>query len=242
MKFDIRKRALGWVFLTMVFLAAGFAFSRAEAGQPKLIAPGGAEIDFVHNITKCFGTSVNPVEAHWKNFSIETNYLVYNRSEETARAIGKVKIIQEIPVYKVVTCRRFFLDLKRDFITAEKGVTVIYDEKTSLAGDSLEWDRKNDFVKIEGSARINHEDWQIDGERIEGQINKGLFTVFGPVKGAGTDISFKAGQVVFDRSLEKIFLKNNPIVIQGKNQFTAFEIVYDLKTRKVSTKSETKAN
>jgi lipopolysaccharide export system protein LptA len=242
MTFDILKRSLYWAFLIMVFVIAGFAIGRAEGDQPKLIAPGGAEIDFVHNITKCFGTGINPVEAHWKNFSVEANYLEYNRGEGTARAIGKAKIIQEIPIYRIVTCRRVFLDLKQEFITAEKEVTIFDGEDTSLTGDSLEWDRKNDFIKVAGSTHISYQDWQIDGERIEGQINKGLFTFFGPVKGAGTDTSFKAGQIIFDRSSEKIFLKNNPSVIQGKNQFTAFEIVYDLKTRKVSTKSETKIN
>jgi lipopolysaccharide export system protein LptA len=142
----------------------------------------------------------------------------------------------------VVTCNDFLVELKREFIKAENEVKIVYDENTSLTGDALEWDRQNDLVKVTGTPQIDFKDWRINGERIEGQINKGIFIIFGPVKGIGNDESFQAGQVVFDHIRDKIFLKNNPVVIQGKNQFTAPEIVYDLNTRKISTKSDLRMN
>jgi len=237
-----RKAVCFVIFIIMIFLLLGLDRGWTESEQPHLIAPGGAEIDFVNNLTKCFGTDTKPVEAYWKNYSVEAYYLEYNRDNDMVQAHNKVRILQNIPVYRVVTCNDFLVELKREFIKAENEVKIVYDENTSLTGDALEWDRQNDLVKVTGTPQIDFKDWRINGERIEGQINKGIFIIFGPVKGIGNDESFQAGQVVFDHIRDKIFLKNNPVVIQGKNQFTAPEIVYDLNTRKISTKSDLRMN
>lgn len=243
MTVSLNKRWIFWVLFTGTWLVIGFACGWAEdQSQPRLNAPGGAEIDFVHNITKSYGTSAKPVVAVWSDFRVEAGYLEYDRDQATVRAEEQVKITQELPVYRITTCDQLFLDLKRELLTAQDDVMVFYDEITSLAGNRLEWDRKNDSAKITGAALIKYKDWKITGERIEGQINKGVFIVYGPVKGMGTDCSLKAGQIIFDRSVDKIFLKNNPVVIQGKNEFSAPEIIYDLKTQKVSTRTETRVN
>ena len=238
----IRKLAYLRIIAIVIFVGIGLAVGQAENDQPKLTAPGGAEMDLVRNTTKCFGTSAKPVEAFWRDFNVEVNYLEYNRNNETVLGQGKARMIQNSPVYRVITCDKFFYDRKREYIKAEKEVKLIYDDDTSLNGDLLEWDRGNDLVKVMGTPQINYKDWQIDGERIEGQVNKGIFIFFGPVKGVGADGSFNAGQIVFDRFQDKVFLKDNPVVFQGKNQFTAPEIVYDLKTRKVTTKTDTNVN
>jgi lipopolysaccharide assembly outer membrane protein LptD (OstA) len=237
------RKAVHWGILILITcLTVALPMGWTEGDQPKLSAPGGAEIDFVRDITKCYATDAKPVEANWKSYRLEAGYLEYNRALETVRAQGKVKMIQRLPIYRVITCNEFFSELKREYIKAEKEVKIIYDEDTILNGDSLEWDRQNDWVAVTGTPQISYKDWRINGERIEGQVNKGVFVFFGPVKGTSDDGSLKAGQIVFDRSLDKIFLKNNPVIIQGKNQFTAPEIVYDLKTRKASTKSDGSVN
>ncbi len=238
------RKTIQWgIFIIIICGMFALPMGRAaEGGQPKLVAPGGAEIDFAHDITKCFATSSKPVQAYWKSYSIEAGYLEYNHPAETVRARDKVRMIQKLPVDRVITGNEFSFELKREYVIAEKAVTIIYDEDTILTGDFLEWDRRNDLVKVTGNPQIRYKDWQIDGERIEGQVNKGVFVFFGPVKGTSNDGSLKAGQIVFDRFLDKIFLKDNPVIVQGENQFTAPEIIYDLKTRKASTKSNGNVN
>lgn len=238
----IRRIILWGMFTLIVCLIFALPMGRTQGDEPKLTAPGGAEIDFVQDITQCFANDSKPVEAYWKSYSIEAGYLEYNRRLETIRAQGKVRMIQRLPVYRVITCQEFFFELKQEYIKAEKEVKIIYDEDTTLLGDFLEWDRRNDMVKVTGTPQINHKDIRINGVRIEGQVNKGIFVFFGPVKGTSNEGSLKAGQIVFDRSQDKIFLKNNPVIVQGKNQFTAPEIVYDLKTRKATTKSDMNVN
>lgn len=237
------RKIIQWGIFTLIACGMiGLPLGWTEGEQPKLTAPGGAEIDFARDITKCFAAGSKPVEAYWKSYNIEAGYLEYNRTLETVRAQGKVRMIQKLPIYRVITCNEFFFQLKQEYIKAEKEVKIIYDEDTTLDGDFLEWDRLNDLVKVTGMPQISYKDWRISGERIEGQVNKGVFVLFGPVKGTGKDSSLKAGQIVFDRSRDKIFLINNPVVVQGKNQFTAPEIVYDLKTRKATTKSDGNVN
>mgnify|MGYP005849536557 CR=1 FL=1 len=237
------RKILSWGMGTLIVcLIFALPMGRTQGDEPKLTAPGGAEIDFARDVTQCYGKGPKPVEAYWKNYSIEAGYLEYNRGLETVRARDKVRMIQRLPFYRVITCQELFFELKREYFKAEKEVKVIYDEETTLQGDFLEWERRNDLVKVTGTPQINHKDIRINGERIEGQVNKGIFVFYGPVKGTSNDGSLKAGQIVFDRSLDKIFLKNNPVIVQGKNQFTAAEIVYDLKTRKATTKSDVNVN
>jgi lipopolysaccharide export system protein LptA len=237
------RRIIPWgILLIIACLLIVLPTGWTEGDRPRLVAPGGAEIDFARDITKCFGKGSKPVEAHWKTYSIEAGYLEYNRALETVRAQGKVRMVQKLPVSRVITCNEFYFELKTDYLKAEKDVKIIYDEDTNLNGDFLEWDRRNDEIKVTGTPLISYKDMRITGERIEGQVNKGIFVFYGPVKGTGNDGSLKAGQVVFDRSQDKIFLKNNPVVIQGKNQLAAPEIIYDLKTRKAATKSDTSVN
>lgn len=237
------QKTVQWGMVALIIcLAIALPVGRADGEQPKLTAPGGAEIDFARDITKCFADGSKPVEAYWKNYSIEAGYLEYDRSLETVRAEGKVRMIQKLPIYRVITCDKLFFELKQEYIKAEKEVKIIFDEDTTLNGEFLDWDRRNDMVKVTGVPQISYKDMRINGERIEGQVNKGVFVFFGPVKGTSNDGSLKAGQIVFDHSMDKIFLKNNPVIIQGKNQFTAPEIVYDLKTRKATTKSDLNMN
>lgn len=237
------RRIIPWGMFTLTMcLIVALPLGRTQGDEPKLTAPGGAEIDFIQEISKCFAKDSKLVEAYWKSYNIEAGYLEYNRRLETLQAQGKVRMIQRLPVYRVITCQELFFELKQEYIKAEKEVKIIYDKDTTILGDSLEWDRQNDLVKVTGTPGINHKDIRLKGERIEGQVNKGIFVFFGPVRGTSNEGSLKAGQIIFDRSREKIFLKNNPVIVQGKNQFTAAEIVYDLKTRKASTKSDMKVN
>lgn len=238
---QFKKRLLPLFLIPVVILLLGFPVSLAEE-KPRLTAPGGAETDLNSSITKCYGIANKPVEAHWKNYSLGANYLEYNRKEGTVHGQGKVKILQHSPTDRVINCEEMFLVLEKEFFVAQKDVKIIYDENTSLSGDALEWDRKSDMVTVTGTPQLKHKDWLVDADRIEGQVNGGIITFFGPVKGVGSDASFTAGKVIFDRPQDKIFLKNNPVVVQGKNVLSAPEMVYDLKTRKFSTKSDLKVN
>lgn len=199
--------------------------------EPELIAPGGAEMDFVKNITKCFGTGKKPVEARWQNLLMKAGCLEYHRSKNIITG-QEVELIESKPVVRIFYCGEILAELDRDFLTGKKDVKIKYDERANLFGNFMEWDRKNDFIKISGQIQITFDEWRITGDRVEGRLNKGLVTVFGPVKGTGNTASFQAGKIIFDRGQEKFFLEDNPVLRQGKNEFSAVEIVYDLKAKK----------
>lgn len=79
------------------------------------------------------------------------------------------------------------------------------------------------------------------GEKIEGNMNSGVFTISGTVQVINKENSMRAGRAIFDRSIEKVTLQENPVVINGNNELSATEIVYDLKTKKVSASGVVKS-
>ena len=72
------------------------------------------------------------------------------------------------------------------------------------------------------------------GEKVEGNLNNGLFTIHGPVQAVNKEDCMRAGRLILDRASDKLILLENPVVINGKNELSATEIVYDLKTKKIS--------
>jgi lipopolysaccharide assembly outer membrane protein LptD (OstA) len=88
-------------------------------------------------------------------------------------------------------------------------------------------------MKISGQAIIVYKDWIIKGDRIEGQLDKELFTIYGSVDASNKLNTIRGGKLVFDRKLEKGIVSDNAQLIQGKNEMTASEFVYFLNTNQV---------
>lgn len=195
------------------YLTVGASGQSRDPEQPRLKAPGGIEMDFLKNIAKCYGIDSKPAEAGWTDTVLTADYFEYDRLRQLVRAQGHVRVVQK----------------------QEGGV---------LIGESasLEWDRLDDRLELVGNPRFTFEGWKVECVRLEGNVNKGLFTFYGPVKGNNHETSLQAGEMVLDQAAAKLYLRDNPVIIQGKNRLTAPEIVYDLKTKKAYGQSETLLN
>jgi lipopolysaccharide export system protein LptA len=238
---------LRWIFILVIFLVGGLfvtfsnSFGKTASIQPEISAPGGAEIDVAQNLTKWYGSKTSPVEAVWRNLNLRAYLLEYDRRREILKCQDRVRVVQNVTPAKTFSCGEMVLELKRSFLTARDQIKLEYDEQISLTGNRLEWDQKKDQFKLWEQPRIFYKDWEISGNRIEGEMSKGSFTVWGPVKGNGPeDSSFQAGKVIYDQKAEKIFLEDNPVLTQDKNELTAAEIVYDLKVKKFFLNNESK--
>jgi lipopolysaccharide export system protein LptA len=97
----------------------------------------------------------------------------------------------------------------------------------------LEWDQKSAFTKISGQAIIVYKDWTIKGDRIEGQLDKGLFTIYGPVEVTNKLNTIRGDKLLFDQGLGKVVVSANALLIRGNNEMAATEIVYFLNTNQV---------
>lgn len=194
-------------------ITAWAAEQSRDPDQPRLVAPGGIEMDFLKNIAKCYGTEAKPAEANWTDSALSANYFEYERFRQLLRAKGHVRM-------------------------ARKQATGLLSSESA----SLEWDRLQDRLVMTGNVQFTFEGWKIDCVRLEGQVNKGVYTFYGPVRGNNHETSLQAGEMLFDQAAAKLYLKNNPVVVQGKNRLTAAEIVYDLKTKKAYSESETQIN
>jgi lipopolysaccharide export system protein LptA len=240
-------QGLRWVFITVVLLVAGLAvifdssMGKTAGVHPEISAPGGAEIDVAQNVTKWYGSKTSPVEAVWSNLSLKAYYLEYDRRQDIITCRDRVVVVQNETPVKTFHCGEMILELKRSFLTAREQVMLEYDERISLMGNRLEWDQKKDQFKLLEQPQIFYNDWKISGNRIEGEISRGSFTVWGPVKGNGPEASsFQAGKVIYDQKTEKIYLQDNPVLVQESNELSAAEIVYDLKNGKFYLNNQSK--
>jgi lipopolysaccharide export system protein LptA len=213
----------------LIYTGTALAADRLE-----LSAPGGGELDLGNNLMKYYGAGSDPVTVRWGDRLLQADYLEYHRSREIFKGKGRVRLSQSAPTLRVINCGSIQAELTSDYFTAGDGVELRYDSNTALKSASLEWSRTKDTVKFVGNPLIIYQAWQISGSRIEGRLNAGIFTFFGPVEGTNGADRFRAGRIIFNRAEEKLILQERPAFIRGKNEMIANEIVYDLKTRKIS--------
>lgn len=206
----------------------------------ELVAPGGGEADLRENVMKYYADGPNLVVVNWGNFKLETKFLEYQQGKSLLKANGSVKLTQKEPL-RVLRCEQISADLTREHFQAEGSVKVKYDETTDISGELLEWESQTERFSLTREVVLNYAGWKMTGEKIEGDIKSDLFVVFGPVHAINEKNSMRAGRLIVDRVIEKITLQENPVVINGKNELSATEIVYDLKTKKVSASGVVKS-
>lgn len=225
------KKILLWT--VCLLLLGGIVWA---AGEPQLTAPGGGELDLVQNVVKYYGTRSQQVEARWGDYQLLADYLEHYHTQGLIVARGNVVINQNASEKRSVQSGEMRFDLNKNLLIAKEQVMIQLDNTIRAQGGYLEWDRANDRFKLINSPQIEYLDWKITGKAVEGQLGPGLITITGPVYGANQDTLIKAGQLIAERQKEVFYLKDNPVVIRGKNELSATEIVYDLKTKKVSAK------
>lgn len=204
--------------------------------QLEMTAPGGGEMDLSKNVVKYFGTSTHPVTAQWKDYTLHADYLEYNRAAESVHGKGKISLSQSLPDKRTLKCNEIDVDLQKELIIASREIVAQLDNQTTVTGGLLEWSKQNDWFKLTQNPQIFYKDWKLTGNVIEGKPVQGIITITGQIYGTSKDMVIKGGKLKVDRKAEQIYLQDNPIVIQGKNELSASEIIYDLKTKKVSAK------
>lgn len=229
-------KKLSEVFL-IVLLFSGMALAETEL---ELVAPGGGEADLRENIMKYYADGSNLVVVRWSNFTLEAKLLEYQRVDSKLKGKGMVKLTQKTP-FRVLRSEQIFADLNRDYFNANGAVKIRYDEITDINGERLDWESQTEQFSLTGDVAIKYSGWKMTGEKIEGNLKSGLFVIFGPVQAINMENSIRAGRAIFDRPSDKMTLLENPVVINGKNELSATEIVYDFKTKKVSASGVVKS-
>jgi lipopolysaccharide export system protein LptA len=211
-----------WIFLaTILFLNIGIGWA---AGRMEIIAPGGGEFDLRQNVMKYHGLDSQRVEVHWLEPVPESVDLKGNEQSKDTQTSSQPKLLKAFEL---------LVNLNQNYLVAKKEVFFKYDESTSVTCNLLEWAQGSALMKISGQAVIVYKDWIIKGDRIEGQLDKGLFTVYGPMEAANKLNILRGDKLVFDQRLGKVTVTDNALLIRGKNEMAASEIVYFLNTNQV---------
>jgi lipopolysaccharide export system protein LptA len=224
------KKPWGIFLALSLLLGAGISWA---AGQLEITAPGGGEMDLQQNIMKYYGLGSQLVEVSWDDLLLETKYLEYDQKQEILKGKEQVELTQKAKIPRVLKASELVVNRNQDYIVASKGVVLKYDEITSATGNSLEWDRGINLIKLTDQAMIIYKDWTIKGSRIEGQLDKGIFTVYGPVEAFNKLNTIRGGKLIFYRGMEKVEVEDNPLLIRGKNEIAASKIVYLINTNQV---------
>ncbi len=223
------------------FLIALLSFSMVLAeSELELVAPGGGEADLRKNKMNYYADGSNLAVANWGNFVLEAKLLEYRRGESKLDGKGMVKLTQKEP-FRMLWSEQIFADLNQDYFIANGAVKVRYDEITDFNGERLDWESQTERFKLTGAVTVNYSEWKMTGEKVEGNLNTGLFVIYGSVQAINMENSIRAGRIIFDRPSDKMTLLENPVVINGKNELSATEIVYDFKTKKVSASGVVKS-
>lgn len=232
MKFNrIIRYIAGLALLTAIMIAIAGAAPAAEALE--IAAPGGGEFDFESNVAKYYADGDQLVEAHWSNYTFLSEYIEYNRDSEIVKGHGKVTVTQNPSKPRILHCNEFSYDRRSDYLTTSGNVRF-NDPDSTLSGERFGWDHKNDSFTLEEQPKFTYQDWTVRGSRMDGQIEKGLVNVSGPAEATNGDISARGGKIVFNRAAGKLTVQDKPVLVRNKTEMTATEIVYDLKTKKVS--------
>ena len=211
-------KKLGSIFLAIILLfnfGVGLAAVKLE-----IIAPHGGEFDLQQKVMKYHGSNSQPVEVRWKDPALEADKL-------------QGKAIRKPLPSRVLKAFELTVNLNQNYIVASKDVVLKYDENTSATCNLLEWDRGIALMKISGEAMIAYKDWTIKGNRIECQLDKGAFTVFGPVEAFNKLNTIHGGKLIFDRGIGKAIISDNALLIRGKDEMAASEISYFFDTNQV---------
>lgn len=212
-------KKLAGIFLAFILF---FSFSIGwAAGELEIKAPRGGEMDLQQNIMKYHGTDTQLVEVYWEDSVFE------NDEKEHG------KIVKDSSLPRVLKSVDLTVSLGQNYIVANKKVTLHYDESTSATCNLLEWDRGMSQMRLTGQVVIWYKDWTIKGSRIEGQLDKELFTVYGPVEAFNKLDTIRGGKLIFDRGNRKAIISDNALLIRDKNEMAASEISYFFDTNQV---------
>ncbi len=223
-------KRLVWMF-SLFILFFSYNISMAKE-QVVVTAPGGGFIDIEKNVMKYRGSDSQLVEVRWDNLILEANYLEYNKGQETLKGKDKVNLLQTAPMRRVLTATEISANLIQKYFTANQEVTL-NDEKSLITGNRLEWDQKKDSIKISGQVTVKYKDWILKGDSMEGQLEKGYYTVSGQVEASNKNNLLRGGKLVFNRQVNKVFAQENPVLIRGKNEMSASEIIYNLDSNQI---------
>ncbi len=212
------------------FLTGSLVWGALKA--PDFIAPGGAECDLKQGIIKYYAAGTELIEANWNQVNFKARYLEYNQKTEILNAKMQVKIVEKTEMVKTLSCQELVYEHKKELITAKEMVKLTSNELV-LTGEFLNWERNKNLATISGSPKLIYLDWEIVGSKFEAELLRELCTVYGPVSGKNSELTFQADKVIFDRKQEKVNLEDNVLIVrQGREELMANKIVYDLKTKK----------
>ncbi len=240
MKSSFLKKILFFTVVSIILLISPVAGS--SSGNPiEFLAPGGGEADLERDILKYYSTKKELIRMTWQDFVLNAVYLEYYRHQGLIKGKQQVKIVwQQTPV-RMLTCRELIYQQVQNRLTARQNVVLKYGEELLLKGDLLKWDRRSDQVELRGSPVIAYQDWLVRGSQINGEIEAGIFEIEGPVVAERNEMKITAGRVRYHAPEKLLYCQEQPVLVKGRNQLTAVEIIYDLQQKKIITKGPTRS-
>lgn len=229
----MRRRLIIWVVL---FLLSTLSVLGAVDAW-RITAHLGTEADLEQEVIVYYGDKDHPVEAVTEDMRITGEYLEYRRKEALFVAKGNIELTQEQPKFRRLTAAEVTYNTENGDIAMPLGGQIRFGpEKADFKADKITGNINREVFSARGNCVLANQDGVLTAEEMDGNLVNGNLTAQKQVVFKGHSILAKGGLVVYYQKEGHIVFRENPWVSRGKEVFTAQEIIYDIKTKKIKAK------
>ena len=219
-----------WLFLMILVVVP--IVCAAETWQ--INAPGGTEIDLEREVVFYYGDGSNQVEAVMDRTTLSGDRLEFYRGESRLVAKGRVLLRRERPEFWEFYGPEMVYNSQSQEVLMRTGGKVIFGEKRSiLEAGEFSGNLKEQSFSANRKCLLSDKDGTLFSDRMNGDLDSGIFVAKDKVVFQTENLTVQAKQAIYNQKIDIVKFSGKPLVTRGKETFTAVEISYDRKNKKI---------
>jgi lipopolysaccharide assembly outer membrane protein LptD (OstA) len=219
-----------WLFLVILVVVP--IVCAAEAWQ--INAPGGTEIDLEREVVFYYGAGSNQVEAVLDRTTLFGDRLEFYRLESRLVAKGRVLLRREQPEFWEFSGSEIVYDSQKQEVLLRTGGKVVFGEKRSkLEAGEFSGNLKEQKFIANRQCLLSDRDGTLFSNQMNADLNSGMFVAKDNVVFQTENLTVRAKKAVYNQKSDIVKFSGKPLVTRGKETFTAVEISYDRRNKKI---------
>ncbi len=207
-------------------------------------AEGLTEVDLKSGVCVYRGQPGKPVRVSVSSPSMQLTAvtIIYDQEKQLLTARQQVKLVLEEPGIEVTSEQLVITDELLEL--PDGGRLISTAEQASLVcNGTLRYRQAEEIVQVRGGFTLLYEDWNLEGQQLDGNLQERFFTARGGLSFEHPDVSGEAGRLEYDQKNELLTLAGSPHLRWAEGWLQGAEetvIIYNLTTRKARAEGSTK--